>query len=48
MGPKTGIVKKVLVFKAFLKGQTPGDRTGDIQAPGGLGRFEVEKVTFLI
>ena len=48
VGPKSGIVEKVLVFKAFLKGQTPGDAKKGIYIRGGGGRFEVEKVTFLI
>ena len=48
VGPKSGNVEKVLVFKGFLKGFFEGDGERVFYIGGYLGRFEVEKVTFLI
>ena len=48
VGPKSGNVEKVLVFKAFLKGQgSHGDPKESLQL-SEPDRFEVEKVKFLM
>ena len=48
VGPKSENVEKVLVFKAFLKGKQRGGHDLVSLRGGEGGRFEVEKMTFLI
>ena len=48
VGPKSGNVEKVLVFKCFLKVCFRGDVKRAIYIRGYLGGFDVEKVYFLI
>ena len=48
VGPKSENVEKVLVFKAFFEGSRAPRARQDREQPSGPGRFEVQKVMFLI
>ena len=48
VGPKSENVQKVLVFKAFFEGSREPRAIQDCERHSELGRFEVEKVRFLM
>ena len=48
VGPQIGNVEKVMVFNAFFKGQRSEEHSKTANSYPSLGRFEVEKVRFLM